>query len=91
MMQLFFLSFKTMKKMDQPPQNTKTSNLSGTITLGFFKLYDFSIGKNSEHQPRGAATDSGPPGQHIHSGPPAFRWGVNLGYQFSLLKSSRLA
>ncbi len=25
---------------------------------------------------RGAATDSGPPGQHIHSGPPAFRgWG----------------
>ncbi len=22
---------------------------------------------------RGAATDSGPPGQHIHSGPPAFR------------------
>ncbi len=23
---------------------------------------------------RGAATDSGPPGQHIHSGPPAF-WG----------------
>ncbi len=27
---------------------------------------------------RGAATDSGPPGQHIHSGPPAF-WGVWLG------------
>ncbi len=25
--------------------------------------------------PRGAATDSGPPGQHIHSGPPAFRGG----------------
>ncbi len=24
---------------------------------------------------RGAATDSGPPGQHIHSGPPAFRGG----------------
>ncbi len=22
---------------------------------------------------RGAATDSGPPGQHIHSGPPAFQ------------------
>ncbi len=22
---------------------------------------------------RGTATDSGPPGQHIHSGPPAFR------------------
>ncbi len=25
---------------------------------------------------RGAATDSGPPGQHIHSAPPAFRGGV---------------
>ncbi len=24
---------------------------------------------------RGAATDSGPPGQHVHSGPPAFRGG----------------
>ncbi len=24
---------------------------------------------------RGATTDSGPPGQHIHSGPPAFRGG----------------
>ncbi len=24
---------------------------------------------------RGAATDSGPHGQHIHSGPPAFRGG----------------
>ncbi len=33
---------------------------------------------------RGAATDSGPPGQHIHSGPPAFRgwvggrWGLYI-------------
>ncbi len=28
---------------------------------------------------RGAATDSGPPGQHIHSGPPAFRgWGGGM-------------
>ncbi len=27
------------------------------------------------HIHRGAATDSGPPGQHIHSGPPAFRGG----------------
>ncbi len=25
---------------------------------------------------RGAAMDSGPPGQHIHSGPPAFRGGI---------------
>ncbi len=24
---------------------------------------------------RGAATDSGPPGQHFHSGPPAGGWG----------------
>ncbi len=27
---------------------------------------------------RGTATDSGPPGQHIHSGPPAGRGGVLL-------------
>ncbi len=27
---------------------------------------------------RGAATDSGPPGQHIHSGPPAGGWGVYI-------------
>ncbi len=27
---------------------------------------------------RGAATDSGPPGQHIHSGPPAFRGGGGI-------------
>ncbi len=33
------------------------------------------------HTGRGAATDSGPPGQHIHSGPPAFRgvWGGVVG------------
>ncbi len=30
---------------------------------------------------RGAATDSGPPGQHIHSGPPAFR-GVGGGREY---------
>ncbi len=30
---------------------------------------------------RGAATDSGPPGQHIHSGPPAFRGGGGGGYR----------
>ncbi len=29
---------------------------------------------------RGAATDSGPPGQHIHSGPPAFRGGGGVLY-----------
>ncbi len=34
------------------------------------KKYSFTIGGS-----RGAATDSGPPGQHIHSGPPAFRGG----------------
>ncbi len=28
---------------------------------------------------RGAATDSGPPGQHIHLGPPAFRGGEGEG------------
>ncbi len=36
------------------------------------KLID---GKNLTIIVRGAATDSGPPGQHIHSGPPAFRGG----------------
>ncbi len=30
---------------------------------------------------RGAATDSGPPGQHIHSGPPAFRGGGVIYYR----------
>lgn len=48
---IVFHIFQNNEKMDQPPQNTKTSHLSGTISVGFFKLYDFSIGKNSEHQP----------------------------------------
>ncbi len=35
---------------------------------------------NSFNAARGAATDSGPPGQHIHSGPPAFRGGGGVIY-----------
>ncbi len=34
----------------------------------------------SSPEGRGATTDSGPPGQHIHSGPPAFRGGGGGGY-----------
>ncbi len=31
---------------------------------------------------RGAATDSGPPGQHVHSGPPAFHGDCVLSLSF---------
>ncbi len=33
---------------------------------------------------RGATTDSGPPGQHMHSGPPAFRGGGGGGGEIAI-------